>query len=302
MKSNKYLFSGILVIAVLGLGLYHRHEVITALSSISVPWAAAGFLCIFVNYLFRALRLNLLTEKKLQVWPQGIYCASVHGFATYMLPMRSGDLSLPFLLKSLLWMDLKDGAAVLYKARLLEVFTLGIWLVLVSFFPSATLTSSIRAVMMITGTLMVLSPFLLRIVLKLSYFPVEKLQRIAMAFKEKSELHLHETMLTCGIWLSIAVGVWCISASMQLSLDASDVAILIALQLLMQLVPVQGFANSGNHESGWVAALVLIGYPTDVALKFALTSHAIILVYVLLLGMIGLILRHITMNTVKKPS
>jgi hypothetical protein len=189
-------------------------------------------------------------------------------------------------------MDLKDGAAVLYKARLLEVFTLGIWLFAVSIFPSSALTFSIRAAMMITGLLMVLSPFLMRSFLKLSFFSMEKVQRITRLFRTKSEIDFREILLTCGIWFSIAMGIWCISAAMQLSMAASDIAILIALQLVMQLVPVQGFANSGNHEGGWVAALVLIGFPMDIALKFALTSHAIILGYVLLLGLIALILRH----------
>ena len=129
MTSSKYLFSGVLALAVFGLAFYYRFEVMTALYGIHVPWAIAGFICILSNYYFRALRLNVLTIRKLPVWPQGFYCTCVHGFANYMLPLRSGDLSLPFLLKSITKMDLKEGATVLYKARLLELFTLGIWLI-----------------------------------------------------------------------------------------------------------------------------------------------------------------------------
>ena len=125
MMSNKHFFSGLLAISVFGLAFYSRKELMAALCGIQISWAIAGFCCILSNYGFRALRLNVLTGNKLPVWPQGVYCTGVHGFASYMLPLRSGDLSLPFLLKSISNMDLKEGATVLYKARLLEVFTLG---------------------------------------------------------------------------------------------------------------------------------------------------------------------------------
>jgi len=39
--------------------------------------------------------------------------------------------------------------------------------------------------------------------------------------------------------------------------------------------------------------LVLLGFPADVALRFALTSHAIILVYVLIIGLIAFMLRQL---------
>ena len=288
---NKYLFSALLAAGVFGLAFYYRLEMVTALSGIRMGWAIGGFFCIVVNYLFRALRLNLLTEKKLSVWPQGLYCASMHGFANYMLPLRSGDLSLPFLLKSTIQMDLKDGATVLYRARLLEVFTLGIWIVTAALVPSQRLPKSVTVMMLLTGLLMILSPFLLHNLLNLSILPFERIQRLARFFARTRKMSLQEILLTFGIWGSIAACTGCIAAAMQLPISSADIVFLIALQLAMQLMPVQGFANTGNHESGWVAALMLMGCPGDLALKFALTSHAVILIYVLLLGLIALILR-----------
>ena len=292
MMSNKHLFSGLLAISVIGLAFYSREEVMAALYGIQISWAIAGFFFILSNYCFRALRLNVLTRNKLPVWPQGVYCTSVHGFASYMLPLRSGDLSLPFLLKAISNMELKDGAKVLYKARLLEVFTLGIWLVAASLLPSLKLPTAIMITMAVSGILMILSPILLKKFFSLSLLPFEKFQRVARALAQTSKMNFLEIMLTFGIWTSIALGTWCIAAAIQLPIAFRDIVFLIALQLVMQLMPIQGFANSGNHESGWVGALVLMGIPADMALKFALTSHAIILVYVLIIGLIALILRH----------
>jgi hypothetical protein len=216
----------------------------------------------------------------------------MHGFTNYMLPLRSGDLSLPFLLKSTIQMELKDGAKVLYKARLLEIFTLGIWLTTAAIVPYSKLPSSVTVTMFSLGLLMILTPFFLQQISRLSYFPSVKLFRVVKNFVRTGKMSLREVMLTFAIWASIAACTACIAASMQLPITPVEVVFLIAIQLAMQLMPIQGFANSGNHESGWVSALMLMGCPGDLALKFAFTSHAIILIYVLFLGLIALVVRH----------
>mgnify|MGYP003564577472 CR=1 FL=1 len=264
-----------------------------ALTGIQIRWVIAGLICILFNYCFRALRLNVLTNRKLKVWPQGLYCTSTHGFVTYMLPLRSGDLSLPLLLKSIANMNLKEGATVLYKARLLELSTLGIWLVAAALVSFPKLPPAVIITLILSGILMVLTPFLIQRLFDRSFLPFEKLQRVVKNLTKANKMNFREIMLTWGIWLSIALSIWCITAAMQLHLSIVDIVLLIALQLVMQFIPVQGFANSGNHESGWVAALVLVGHPLDIAVKFALTSHAILLLYVLLLGLIALILRYV---------
>jgi hypothetical protein len=292
MISKKYLFSAILGLGIFALAIYCRDELLNALYGVQIPWVAAGFVCLLLNYCFRAMRLNVLTGNNLPVWPQGFYCTSMHGFANYMLPLRSGDLSLPLLLKSIIDMDLKIGATVLYKARLLEVFILGMWLVVASLYPSANLPAPVRVVMMVSGILMILSPVLLRKLFDLSLIPPGKLKRAAQILSRTSTLNSREILLTCGIWTSIAMGIWCITAAIQLNISVMNIVLLIALQMVMQLAPVQGFANTGNHEGSWVAALVLMNVPAESALKFALSSHVIVLMYVLTIGLMALFLRH----------
>ncbi len=288
---KKYLISGLLLLSVIAMAAYYREDVITVLKNIQVSWAIAGFICLLVNYCLRAIRLHILTNRRLDVWPQGIYCVCVHGFATYMLPLRSGDLSLPFLLKAATKMELQEGGAVLFKARLLEVFTLGLWLIVASAYPSSKLSGGVLLSMAACGIAMMSSPFVLKKLLGLSIIPFETVRKVANRLAQSGSMTLVEISLTCGIWLSIALGLWCITCAIQLLLPMLDLFLLIALQLTMQLVPVQGFGNSGNHEGGWVVALVLLGFSRDMALKFALTSHAIILLYVLAIGLIALALR-----------
>jgi uncharacterized membrane protein YbhN (UPF0104 family) len=58
----------------------------------------------------------------------------------------------------------------------------------------------------------------------------------------------------------------------------------------MTLLPFQGFANLGTHEIGWAAAFALFGYPETTALNIAVSSHIVLLLFVLLLGSLGVIL------------
>ena len=66
---------------------------------------------------------------------------------------------------------------------------------------------------------------------------------------------------------------------------------MVSIQLPLQILPVQGIAQAGNHEGGWVAGLALLGIPPAEGLNFALTSHALILVNILALGPVALLAR-----------
>ena len=56
------------------------------------------------------------------------------------------------------------------------------------------------------------------------------------------------------------------------------------------LLPIQGFANLGTHEIGWSAAFALFGYSETVALTLAISTHIILLFFVLILGSLGYLL------------
>ncbi len=294
---KKHFLSSLLLAGVIGMAIYHRQDMMAGLQDIRIKWAIAGFFCLLLNYCLRAVRFYVLTHRRLDVWPQGIYCALMHGFATYMLPLRSGDFSLPFLLKSTVGINLQDGLAVLFKARLLEVFTLGLWFVAAATFSLSKLPRGIILSMAVCGIAMAAAPFVLKKVLSLSVIPFESLRKIANRLSRIDRMTLLEIVLTCGIWMAIVLGLWCVAFTIRLPLVLPDLFLLIALQLVMQLIPLQGFGNSGNHEGGWVAALVLKGFKPDEALHFALTSHAVVLVYVLIIGLFALLFRYLAFRS-----
>ena len=86
-----------------------------------------------------------------------------------------------------------------------------------------------------------------------------------------------------SIWAAVGSCFYCTIKAVGLSLGIGEVWLLISINLPLQLIPIQGFANTGNHEAGWVGALALLGISANEGLRFALTSHALLLSYVLAL-------------------
>lgn len=293
---RRHFISALLAASVIGLFIFFRKEVSDAFKEISLLWAVLGLTGFLISYCFRAARVHVLTKSRIAVFPDAMYCSSLHGFATYMLPMRTGELSLPFILKSTAGIELKEGATILYKARLLDVLVLGFWLIVAAILPFSKLPMTYKVSMASLGLLMVSSPIVLG---KLSGRFLSHFKRIsgmAKAVAESSTFDKTEIMLSVTIWIASATMLWSIAAAMHLSMSMDELFFLVAIQLVMQLFPIQGFANSGNHESGWMAAMMMIGYPADISLQFALASHAIVLVFVLFLGFLALILRHFSIR------
>lgn len=290
---NRNLFSALLAASVIGLFFFYRHEVLEAFVGIRLSWVLCGLIAFVFNYICRAARIHVLTKRKISVFPAAMYCSSLHGFATYMLPVRAGELSLPFILKTTAGINLMDGAKILYKARLLDVLVLGFWLIVAAMLPESTLPMAYRSAMSILGILMIFSPILMRKLSSRVLVHFKRLNNIAKAVADASTFSKAEILLSIAVWVASAAMLWCITAALHLSLSVDALLFLVAVQLVMQLFPIQGFANSGNHEGGWMAAMMVIGYPADVALKFALASHAVILVFVLFLGFMALVLRQI---------
>jgi len=293
---SRNFISFLLAASVIGLFIFYRKEVSDAFKGISILWVVLGLTCFQINYLFRAARVHVLTKRRIAVFPEAIYCSSLHGFATYMLPMRAGELSLPLILKTTAGIELKEGAKILYRARLLDVLILGFWLIVAAILPFSQLPITYKVCMAVLGLLMVSSPMVLGKLSGRYLVNFKRISGMAKAVAESSAFDKTEIMLSVTIWIASAAMLWSIAAAMHLSLSLDELLFLVAIQLVMQLFPIQGFANSGNHESGWIGAMMIIGYPADISLQFALASHAIVLVFVLFLGFMALVLRYLCVN------
>ena len=98
-----------------------------------------------------------------------------------------------------------------------------------------------------------------------------------------------EIIISLIIWFFIGCTLFSIVIALAIPLSFLDIWFLTAIQLPLQLIPIQGVANAGNHEIGWVAGFSILGISPEIGLGFALASHVAIILYVALLGLVGML-------------
>lgn len=286
-----------LAVGVIIAAFYYGPELIDALRKVDRFWLVAGLVSYAMNYGFRAMRLFFISERQIRIWPEGLHAACLHGFATYMMPFRSGELTLPLTLQATTDLTLTDSSKMLIRARVLDLHVLGLLTILAALMADVEINWATRMIWFGMGVLMALAPLALRIVAKTVNMSHHRWLRGMSRFVIRDSVKPLEIATSLAIWIAIACCFYFAARAIDLPLSPTQVWLLVTLQLPLQMIPIQGFANAGNHEGGWVAGLVLLGVPASAAIEIALTSHTILLAYVLVLGPVALLTGRFTHRT-----
>ena len=293
VKLAQRVLSFMLVVFILVVAVYKGPELLETIRKIRIDWATAGLGCYLVNYLFRAIRLKIISVSRLKLWPDTIHTVCFHGFATYMLPFRTGDLVLPVILKTVSDIRITDGGKMLLKARLLDFSTLGFWMLGASAFLCDSISKPYRVAWFLIGIFMCFTPVIVKHVGIFARTRLRGFLNYISVFETVGKVKPLECAVSLGIWAAVGACFYCTARAIGLTLGMGDIWFIISVQLPLQLIPLQGVANAGNHEGGWVAALAVIGIPVSEGLMFALTSHAVLLSYVLVIGFFALFTQRI---------
>ncbi len=289
-KSVSLVLSGVLSIGIVIAAIYYRKDIGEVIRQTDFFWVAAGALCYGCNYFCRSWRLWMYTERLGALFPSYLRITGLHGFNSYFLPMRSGDLTLPFLLRLYADVPLTLGSRVLLRARMLDVSSLGYLLIFATLFTPSAISSSWRGLLLCAGMGFVAFPYVaVNMVRRGAGMTKARLRRIVGGM-QPSYPDFRETVISLTIWFWIGCTIFCVIRSLDIPLSFYDVWFLVAIQLPLQILPVQGLANSGNHEVGWVFALSLLGVPPSQGLPMALASHVVFVLYAVLLGGMVLLL------------
>ena len=269
---------------------YHYQEsVFYLLKTVNAKWFLAGIICYFVNYVFRAFRFYQFLSFDKNINPIHLLkTATFHGFYNYFLPVRSGDATLPFLLKMYCSIPLSRGTGVLIKARLQDLITLGGILCIVILFNRLPISNSALTILLLFSVILIICPLLLiKLVRENRVFIPRKLKERFEAKPPEYPKPL-ELFMSLMIWISTGGTIYSVVKAINVPLRFWDIWVLISIQLPLQLLPIQGLANAGNHEIGWTSALKILGINLETSIHVALSSHLILIVYVIILGGLAL--------------
>lgn len=280
------------------------------LGNLSILTCALAFGVYATSYVGRGARLSVLLQRP----PGLVHLASIaarHNFYNLVLPFRTGEASLPIMLKAEAGHSLAEGTATLFVCRLLDLLSVGAFLATgLMLAPGVTPELLPRALGVLAGVVVVLVG--MRQLAGLTARRLERRGRLTNFVASGAE-HLAAvttrrllgaaglslvtwgfTYLACYL-LVVAMGD---PAAPPDSIGAALAAVDLPTALigttglhLTAILPINTPGGVGAWEAGWTAGYVLAGLAPRAAAASAVGSHILIFGFVSVLGVAALLLR-----------
>jgi hypothetical protein len=285
-------------------------------SDLNWIWLTAALLVFMINYILRTLRFQALIHTRPVSFSKLMGITCLHGMFNYLMPAKTGEFSYLFLLNRFLQVTVTESTATLFVARFFDFATIALFLPVVVAVFWEQLPSGISYIALIFcgiicaiggggiwllrhGRVAETSPQDNRISNPWVARFVELWRDLVkgLCLIDKRGQYWRFLLLTIGIWLCVYTNFYFIVLSMEYSPSYLQMVAVSIIMVPLTLLPLQGFANIGTHEVGWVAAFTLFGQPQEVSLAIAASSHIILLLFILVIGTLGLVTLMVNSST-----
>src|SRR5690554_6616235 len=254
-----------------------------------LPWLAA-LLVFLLGHCLRYLRYALIWR-----WPrnrQSFAITGWHGVASYLLPMRLGELVLPALAKrlggqgfievlfSLIWLRLLDLLLVAVLAGGFLLFSL--WcraeVIPSPWWPGgdALLLAQRLPITVLAVLALLVACLALRWILRC---------RLGLAASSSEQLRV--LALSLLIWMSVLLMNMLLAYSLGVVLGLDLVIWLLLGATFAYAIPFQGVAGLGGHQLVWYAVLVAAALPATDAMALSISSHVLTVAWIVVLAVIS---------------
>ncbi|MBU2967576.1 lysylphosphatidylglycerol synthase domain-containing protein [Amphritea sp. 2_MG-2023] len=226
----------------------------------------------------RALRIKVSFALPASRYPQMFYLSTNHNLLNNLLPMRTGEVAFPVLIKRYFGIGVVNSSSHLLLYRLLDLVALlsvaGI-LALWQFSPWASLG---LALVTVVGLLLFNQGKRL-VVWLLGHSNSAKLATLAQAFHDLPTRGGHFgaiVITTYAVWLTKLLAF--LGVVLQLSqLTLAQAVTSVAVADLSSILPIHGVAGSGTFEAAFVLAGQFYTIDTTALLKVAVQLHLFLL-------------------------
>lgn len=226
----------------------------------------------------RALRIKISFELPAARYPQMFYLSTNHNLLNNLLPMRTGEVAFPVLIKRYFGIGVVESSSHLLLYRLLDLVALLSIAGVMALWQSNQMISI--AIMLVTlfGLLMFDRGKRLLVWL-LGRFSSPKLAKLAQAFSDLPTRGGHFgaiVLTTYAVWLTKLLAF--LGVVLQLSqLTLAQAVTSVAIADLSSILPIHGVAGSGTFEAAFVLAGKLYAIDTTALLKVAVQLHLFLL-------------------------
>jgi len=276
----------------------------------ALDWAgvALAFGVYALSYLGRGIRLALLLPGVSNV-AHFTSISARHTLLAVVLPFRSGEAALPWLLHSEAGRPLPEGVSTLGVIRILDLMSVAVWLLVGLAFSNvqgagaegmgdiAPRALGVLAVLVLG--LALLRPMAARLAI------LRQAEGRLRRFVGESAAHLASqgtgqlvlaTVVSLATWAATYGACFYVLQAMAapeaLGAPVADLSFAESLigttgLHLSAVLPLSPVASVGTWEAGWTAGYAVVGLDLDLAATSALVSHVIILGYIAALGGMG---------------
>ncbi len=217
--------------------------------------------------------------------------------AALFLPLRSGELVLPWLVRRHAGAPLAAGMAALLTARALDLAALGVWGVVSLFWVSRGSAGALAAAILLVVPLLAL-PVVVELVYRAFRRLVavrgmegrritRKVRRLRDALRTISARPADlaaASVLSLVIWGIVWCLTWILLAGMGRPWPVSVTVAGSAAASIANLLPLNLVANVGTLEAGWTAAFTALGIPPGEAAATGFATHLWALLFAALCG------------------
>ena len=271
-------------------------RVAAALSHVSVPLLFLAALIAAGYVLARAWRYHILLGRGSLAATVGVTAASWG--AGQVLPGPGSDAAFVWFARYDLDTSVSRGTGVALVARLLDLASLAIILLVAADMAGVTLARPLRltAILMAAALLLLLLLFFVRATRVRLLGLAERLP-IVGAFATRAELALADLSsagsvvallsATAVARLLAALEYLCLFLALGAHLNLWQVWLALAVRTLLFALPIQGIGGFGTSQVWWASGLALAGLPLTLALTLGLEVQVLDLVIAMPEGLLG---------------
>jgi len=226
----------------------------------------------------RALRIKISFELPAQRYPQMFYLSTNHNLLNNLLPMRTGEVAFPVLIKRYFGIGLMTSSSHLLLYRLLDLVALLSVAGVLAVWQFNPLAAAGLALVTLTG-LLLFDHGKRFVVWILGRFRHQKLAKLAVEFSNLPTRGGHFgaiVLVTYAVWLTKLLAF--LGVVLQLSqLTLTQAVTSVAIADLSSILPIHGVAGSGTFEAAFVLAGQFYAIDTTALLKVAVQLHLFLL-------------------------
>jgi uncharacterized protein (TIRG00374 family) len=238
--------------------------------------------------------------------------AVVHNAANQLMPMRSGELAYPFLLKRFHGHLFGKGTASLLYIRFFELFVLAIIFVIALIgyagikrgFDLYQISIGVAVLLPLTVVIWSSLPKLtglgshfltwwaqghsgavFDIARRVSHLLASISEELKVA--KSPVVHMATGVLTIVNWFCLFTIFYLVLHGVGIFVTVNEIVIGSAIASLTQFIPVGTLGNFGSMEAGWTVGFVMVGVDMRSALNSGLVMHLMVFSYSILLAIVS---------------